>query len=680
MTDAIKMKSEKRNNSSFLRLALLIILGVFLNLFTIILVSAIQTSGIIPDNAFGEYIYNATAFMYAMPTGTIVVALLGGAIPGITTSLISLFVPSVMTLIVGFSDVGFWNMVNVDNYMIIAAACILMRNKRALKKKRNIPIAALIILVIIYFYSFISDNFSLYNPILFLPQYIIIVTELFICRLFMSKWEKWVPVRETKLTKAYRKHSIKRQLMLIINLSAIVLTAASVFAAAAGSNILLEKDADYYCETVTGVIKKELSDEIIAAERKGNLDDFDESRLSEIISEMTRTDLRISEIDIFSINGSVYDENYNPYSNLVGSIRFTYSYDNDYYFLERTEKVNEAGDRIKYARIGMLDADSGIMMCYSVDKTDLRTGDLISRILSFAIAVIVVFNIIMSRILDKRIVIPLNNMTVAAEEFAYDTDEHRIKAVDGFKALGINSGDEVEQLYGAITKTMDDMNNHISQIKEQAKHISDMQHNIIITMADIVESRDENTGGHIRRTAEYVRIIADKLREKGQYSEILTDSYIKDMIVAAPLHDMGKIHVSDAILNKPGKLDSEEFAIMKSHTTAGKELLKNATNTLGSFSYLDMAVQMAASHHEKWSGGGYPEGLSGEDIPLCARIMAVADVFDALISKRCYKEPMPLEKAYDIIRSDSGTAFDPIVVDAFFDSQRKIEETLNNFR
>ncbi|MGN0696023.1 MAG: HD-GYP domain-containing protein, partial [Oscillospiraceae bacterium] len=213
----------------------------------------------------------------------------------------------------------------------------------------------------------------------------------------------------------------------------------------------------------------------------------------------------------------------------------------------------------------------------------------------------------------------------------------------------------------------------------QAKRISDMQHNIILTMADIVESRDENTGGHIRRTAEYVRIIAEKLRENGQYSDILTDEYIEDMIVAAPLHDMGKIHVSDNILNKPGRLDKEEYAIMQTHTTAGRDMLENATHTLGSFSYLNMAVQMAAYHHEKWNGKGYPEGISGMDIPLCARIMAVADVFDALISKRCYKEAMPLEKAYGIIREESGAAFDPVVTDAFFASSKEIERAVKSF-
>lgn len=320
-----------------------------------------------------------------------------------------------------------------------------------------------------------------------------------------------------------------------------------------------------------------------------------------------------------------------------------------------------------------------ILVTYSVGDVTSTSSAVISSFADLFLPILALFNVFLSWLLDKMIVMPINRMTSAADDFAFDTDEFRGNAVEKFKALNISSGDEVEQLYHAVVKTMDDMNEQIVQIKTQAKRISEMQHNIIITMADIVESRDENTGGHIRRTAEYVRIIAEKLREKGQYSDILTDRYVDDMVVAAPLHDIGKIHVSDTILNKPGKLDDEEFAIMKTHTTYGRDMLEHAVKNLGAFSYLNMAVLMAGYHHEKWNGRGYPEGLSGQDIPLCARIMAVADVFDALVSKRCYKAAMPLEKAYSIIREESGNAFDPVIVDAFFDSTEDIENTLKTF-
>ena len=198
------------------------------------------------------------------------------------------------------------------------------------------------------------------------------------------------------------------------------------------------------------------------------------------------------------------------------------------------------------------------------------------------------------------------------------------------------------------------------------KQVSDMQSGMITFMAEMVENRDDNTGGHIKRTAKYVEAITKELRKNKVYGDILTDRYIDDMVVAAPLHDIGKIHIPDAVLNKPGRLTDEEFEIMKTHTTAGEELLERAKKELGESGYLNMAKEMAAYHHEWWNGKGYPYGKSGEEIPLCARIMAVADVFDALTSKRCYKSAMPLEKAYSIIREETGTHFDPNVAEAFF--------------
>lgn len=212
--------------------------------------------------------------------------------------------------------------------------------------------------------------------------------------------------------------------------------------------------------------------------------------------------------------------------------------------------------------------------------------------------------------------------------------------------------------------------------------VSRMQFNIIVTMAEIVENRDKNTGGHIKRTATYVDILAHQLRKSGKYTKILTDEYISDMRVAAPLHDIGKIHVSDNILNKEGPLDDDEFAKMRTHAQEGRILLSQAQANLGEFSYLNVALDMAGAHHEWWDGSakGYPKGIKGEQIPLCARIMAVADVFDALTAKRVYKPAMPIEKAYSIIESESGTHFDPVIVEAFVACRPEIEAALNQYR
>ena len=218
--------------------------------------------------------------------------------------------------------------------------------------------------------------------------------------------------------------------------------------------------------------------------------------------------------------------------------------------------------------------------------------------------------------------------------------------------------------------------NRSAHFREQ---YTQMQQNIIITMADIVENRDENTGGHIRRTAKYVEIIARQLKAADLYRNILTEQYIRDMYIAAPLHDIGKIHIPDAVLKKEGRFTDAEYDIMKEHTTAGKRLLQQAEGNLGESGYLDIAIQMAGYHHEWWNGRGYPEGLRGQAIPLCARIMAVADVFDAIVSQRCYKGAMSIDEAYELIRKDSGTHFDPVVVEMFLEARDEITAVAQEF-
>lgn len=211
------------------------------------------------------------------------------------------------------------------------------------------------------------------------------------------------------------------------------------------------------------------------------------------------------------------------------------------------------------------------------------------------------------------------------------------------------------------------------------KKYNGMQSHIITTMADIIENRDESTGGYIRRTAMYAEILAKELQKEGKHTDILTNKYIEDMVFAVPLHDIGKIHISDTVLNKPGKLTDEEFALMKTHTTAGPELLEKAKGDLGEIRYLNIAIDMTAYHHEWENGRGYPYGTKNKDIPLCAKILAVADVFDALTSERVYKAAMPFEKACSIVREEKDTHFDEDVAEAFNAASEKIREAMTEF-
>lgn len=205
------------------------------------------------------------------------------------------------------------------------------------------------------------------------------------------------------------------------------------------------------------------------------------------------------------------------------------------------------------------------------------------------------------------------------------------------------------------------------------KKINHLQKTLISTMAELVEERDENTGGHIQRTSYYVELIAKELQKEDKYKKILTDEYIEDMVIAAPLHDVGKIHIPDAILNKPGKLDEAEFSTMKTHAAAGGKIITSIEVNAGDIEYLKIAKEMAEYHHERMDGKGYPHGISGDEIPLCARILAVADVFDAVSSKRVYKEAMPLDKSFEIIREGIGTHFDEAVANAFLRCQEQVE-------
>lgn len=187
----------------------------------------------------------------------------------------------------------------------------------------------------------------------------------------------------------------------------------------------------------------------------------------------------------------------------------------------------------------------------------------------------------------------------------------------------------------------------------------------IESMAAVAETRDPETGAHIKRTQHYVRAIAEQLHRTGQARDILTPEYIQLLFLSAPLHDIGKVGVPDAILLKPGRLTPEEMAVMQRHAEFGRQIILNTASHLEEDNFLALAADIAATHHEKWDGSGYPNGLSGTDIPLAGRIMAVADVYDALISRRCYKEPFSHEYSLELMRDMRGTTFDPLILDAF---------------
>ena len=319
----------------------------------------------------------------------------------------------------------------------------------------------------------------------------------------------------------------------------------------------------------------------------------------------------------------------------------------------------------------------GVCRCYaaadiSMNQIRVDSYAYLTRVVSLFLGFFIAVLVMGLWLAEEHVVLPINAMADAADAFAYTDDDKRAGTLERIRQLNIRTGDELENLYLSFSKTTGDMVDYIAEVQHRGEVIEKMQNGLIMVLADMVESRDKCTGDHVRKTAAYVKIIIEQMRADGSYAEQLTDRFMQDVVNSAPLHDVGKIQVSDTILNKPGKLTDEEFAEMKKHTTYGSEVISSAIALTPESGYLDEAKNLAEYHHERWDGKGYPRGLKGAETPLSARIMAVADVFDALVSRRSYKEPFTFEKAMEIIKEESGTHFDPVVVEAFVRAEDKV--------
>ena len=219
-------------------------------------------------------------------------------------------------------------------------------------------------------------------------------------------------------------------------------------------------------------------------------------------------------------------------------------------------------------------------------------------------------------------------------------------------------------------------------VAERTKELEQTQDVTIVGMATLAEYRDNETGGHIHRTRNYARIMGEALQFHPVFRSRIDTEFVMQVHKSAPLHDIGKVGIPDRILLKPGKLTPEEFEVMKQHTVIGRDAILRSEQVLGfqeSSSFLRIAREIAISHHEKWDGSGYPYGLSGDEIPIAGRIMAFADVYDALISRRVYKPPFPHQKSIDIIMEGKGSHFDPVMAEVFLDISEEFRKIAIQF-
>jgi putative two-component system response regulator len=237
-----------------------------------------------------------------------------------------------------------------------------------------------------------------------------------------------------------------------------------------------------------------------------------------------------------------------------------------------------------------------------------------------------------------------------------------------------------EPFHGDLVRARIDVQFELKRHKDHLQALVDQQtaetlrtqEATLIAIAALAETRDPETGGHLHRTQQYVRLVAEELGADPRFAPLLSPEAIDLLFKSAPLHDVGKVGISDRVLLKPGRLTPEEFAEVKKHTLYGWNALKSANRHMGRESFLRCAAEIALTHHERWDGSGYPHGLKGERIPLSGRLMAIADVYDALISRRVYKSPLSHGDAVRIIAEDSGRHFDPAVVDAFLRGESRV--------
>ena len=248
----------------------------------------------------------------------------------------------------------------------------------------------------------------------------------------------------------------------------------------------------------------------------------------------------------------------------------------------------------------------------------------------------------------------------------------------------IRSAQRLEESLGFTETELDEKQTEliekIAEIEQSKLQVIKMQNHTIESLSNLVENRDEDTGEHVRRTRAYVELLAVQMMKNGHYPDILTPRDVRFLKRAAPMHDIGKIVVPDAILKKPGRLTPAEFEQMKRHASEGGRIVHEILDGYEDPEYIQITANIAMHHHEKWDGSGYPDGLKGEQIPLCARIMAIADVFDALVSPRIYKSPMSYEEAYEIIQEGIGIHFDPIIAKEFLNIKEKTAAVNESFK
>ncbi|MBV6658507.1 MAG: HD domain-containing protein [Devosiaceae bacterium] len=309
------------------------------------------------------------------------------------------------------------------------------------------------------------------------------------------------------------------------------------------------------------------------------------------------------------------------------------------------------------AVVGLLVTMKDLIWVRQTELTDSQVQALVLFDALVVIGVLAAYILLVIRQYSRKVALALDE-----ENSALDA----VRKGDLSSRVAVVSNDEFGQLANLT-------NGMIGRLSDTLDEVARSRSAIIQALVALAAKRDNETGLHLKRTQMYVRLLAEHLQLSGPHRQALSDEQIETIIRAAPLHDIGKVGVPDAVLRKPGRLTEDEFEIMKTHAQIGADALREANTTLGGSSFIEAAIEIAEAHHERWDGAGYPHGLKGEAIPLSARIMAVADVYDAIRTKRVYKPSRDHGDARSIIVDGSGAHFDPVIVEAFLDVEHEFE-------
>lgn len=310
--------------------------------------------------------------------------------------------------------------------------------------------------------------------------------------------------------------------------------------------------------------------------------------------------------------------------------------------------------------------DNPVYVCAGVAKDVVNAEvNAFVRFNRIAIIGVTVFLLLVCVVLfEKRIIVPVLRICARVNEATGRADSEYIYTIVG---SDLRTGNELENIYKGLLKIYTSKSRVFNAVAKADESSAE-------AIKSLIKRMDNFTASHLDNSLQYVMLIANELRKKEKFKKLISDKDMEDLMLAAPLHDIGKLVIPPEIIGKPGKLTDDEYEVMKKHSELGGKLIEELYLKNSDESYLHMAKEIAVHHHERWNGSGYPSGLKGEEIPVCVRIMAIADVFDALVSERVYKPAYSFDKSFEMVVNDSGKFFDPEIIDSFIDIKERLRE------